>query len=747
MQALTVVQEYTYDVLGRRTSFFDVSAVDVGNSRTGLMSYNFDALNRITGEQRSVVGDPVANQWTLGYGYDAAGRVTNVGSTNYEYDTAGRPWKVLRGSSLIADYSYDTVGRLSQTRNYENSVERAKTIRGYDEINRISGLTTTGINNLGANSQLSAYTYTYNRANEPETFVSNQRLTNGTVTNASHTYTYDKLGRLITELDNGLSTTSQYTYDKLGNRKSVTANGVTNTSLSFDDAGRVTSSGWSYDAWGNVLSDGVGKNTYTYDGLNRMLTTTKAGSTYGYKYHGETMILRSVANSANGNVMTPQTALLHNTITGGYSSLLRIYSLPGAATYTTYAYGPYGGLLWSEYTNTNPVRRMAFFSDAQNTLRQQVNLTDGVTGNQDTDAWGVLTGATAPISSLRYTGEYTDFDTGLVFLRARWYNPANGTFQGRDPFAGFAEQPYSLHPYQYAYSNPTVYTDPSGRTPSSGSSSSSARANPTAQEKDIAKSIVDELCSKAVPGKAVAIVYINRQTIDTVDSAVVLARVLQEQMNQHGAGVISFTYTSTGESSTGTDNTVSVGVGLEPPVTGGPEVDVGVEHKNTSLIKTVQTKTDVASYTLAQTVWAPEFVQTMTGAGEAISLIGDKTNSLDVNKVNIYSLSYKFGFELEVDWGIDEVRLVRGLKVGYETCSPRHARCIDYSSDMLIPISAAPLMDTLGITMSASANNNQGTEITHTKVMAMLSKFSTIATNGGSGISYEEEFTFRNYEP
>ncbi|NJL33329.1 MAG: hypothetical protein HC893_05055 [Chloroflexaceae bacterium] len=50
----------------------------------------------------------------------------------------------------------------------------------------------------------------------------------------------------------------------------------------------------------------------------------------------------------------------------------------------------------------------------------------------------------------------------LVYLRARWYHPQSGTLTRRDPFGGFAEQPYSLHPYQYAYGNPLRWTDPSG---------------------------------------------------------------------------------------------------------------------------------------------------------------------------------------------------------------------------------------------------------------------------------------------
>jgi RHS repeat-associated protein len=50
----------------------------------------------------------------------------------------------------------------------------------------------------------------------------------------------------------------------------------------------------------------------------------------------------------------------------------------------------------------------------------------------------------------------------LVYLRARWYAPGQGRFVSKDPFAGFPEMPYSLHAYQYAYSNPVMWTDPTG---------------------------------------------------------------------------------------------------------------------------------------------------------------------------------------------------------------------------------------------------------------------------------------------
>jgi RHS repeat-associated protein len=62
-----------------------------------------------------------------------------------------------------------------------------------------------------------------------------------------------------------------------------------------------------------------------------------------------------------------------------------------------------------------------------------------------------------------FTGELQNSASGMVHLRARWYDANAGRFHARDPFEGWAETPYSQHFYQYAYSNPVNWTDPSGR--------------------------------------------------------------------------------------------------------------------------------------------------------------------------------------------------------------------------------------------------------------------------------------------
>lgn len=52
--------------------------------------------------------------------------------------------------------------------------------------------------------------------------------------------------------------------------------------------------------------------------------------------------------------------------------------------------------------------------------------------------------------------------TQLIFLRARWYNPADGRLQSRDTWGGNVKSPMSYNAWLYAYANPLTYVDPTG---------------------------------------------------------------------------------------------------------------------------------------------------------------------------------------------------------------------------------------------------------------------------------------------
>ncbi|MCG8350466.1 MAG: RHS repeat-associated core domain-containing protein, partial [Chloroflexales bacterium] len=83
-------------------------------------------------------------------------------------------------------------------------------------------------------------------------------------------------------------------------------------------------------------------------------------------------------------------------------------------------------------------------------------------GNTAGPPWSPARGGNDLLGTFGFTGELQDGTSDLLYLRARWYDPGQSTFTSRDPFAGFPETPYSLHPYQYGYSNPVLWTDPTG---------------------------------------------------------------------------------------------------------------------------------------------------------------------------------------------------------------------------------------------------------------------------------------------
>ncbi|MEM7682297.1 MAG: RHS repeat-associated core domain-containing protein [Planctomycetota bacterium] len=80
------------------------------------------------------------------------------------------------------------------------------------------------------------------------------------------------------------------------------------------------------------------------------------------------------------------------------------------------------------------------------------------------DAYGNAVGfdAAQALTSLLYSGEFTNAGTGAQYLRARWYNPSTGTFNRLDPFAGNFTDPLSLNKYLYTHGNPVMGIDPTG---------------------------------------------------------------------------------------------------------------------------------------------------------------------------------------------------------------------------------------------------------------------------------------------
>ena len=86
--------------------------------------------------------------------------------------------------------------------------------------------------------------------------------------------------------------------------------------------------------------------------------------------------------------------------------------------------------------------------------------TGAVIKRYDYDPYGVELGAedSTDENPFRYSGQYTDRETGYVYLRARYYDPALGRFLSMDLMMDGANW------YIYCAGNPIRFVDPSGFT-------------------------------------------------------------------------------------------------------------------------------------------------------------------------------------------------------------------------------------------------------------------------------------------
>jgi RHS repeat-associated protein len=96
--------------------------------------------------------------------------------------------------------------------------------------------------------------------------------------------------------------------------------------------------------------------------------------------------------------------------------------------------------------------------DQQGSTRMLTSATGTTEATTTYDAYGNTTGATGNTTSpLGYDGQYTNPDTGLIYLRARSYDPTTAQFLSTDPIEAITRAPYG-----YTGDNPLNLLDPSG---------------------------------------------------------------------------------------------------------------------------------------------------------------------------------------------------------------------------------------------------------------------------------------------
>jgi RHS repeat-associated protein len=196
--------------------------------------------------------------------------------------------------------------------------------------------------------------------------------------------------------------------------------------------------GFTWDANGNLTSDGV--RSYTYDDANRLTQVTEGSLTTQFAYNGDGVrTSKTVAGDTTEYVL----------------DLAATLPVVISDTEAVYLYG-------LDIIAQQQSDRLYYVHDGLGSVRQLVDTTGQIEANYVYDPFGVPVMGGEVYNPYQFTGEAWDAEVRLLYLRARYYQPEVGRFVTKDPWAGDVWRPNTLNRYSYARSNPVSRTDPGG---------------------------------------------------------------------------------------------------------------------------------------------------------------------------------------------------------------------------------------------------------------------------------------------
>ena len=455
-----------------------------------------------------VYGEETAPRYE--YDYNAKGQVARVRdnllnrTTQSEYDLANRPVRVKTSEDTKHVYTgqvaYDNVyGNLSEfTEKVGENRQEFGTKFGYDDENRPTSLTysasgkeigqsTTTIDKLNRTTfsavKLGSKTFTseYHFAaggygtgsvtnlvssitqpgcNCGYGYDDNGNIASATLNGKWTGYTYDALGQLVQVNDHSDTrsgengTTWKYTYDLGGNilKKERFAYADTTTPLEtvtyeYGDANwrdkltAVNGSTIRYDAIGNPLSDGTW--TYTWQNGRQLQKMQKSGVTAEFVYNADGLRVQKTVNG----VVTKYTLHGKNVVhmTHGADELHFFYDAQNRPAIVVYNDVPY-----------------AYVKSLQGDIVAILDENGNAVASYGYDAWGAplwcageLAETLGKVQPFRYRGYVFDEETGLYYLRSRYYNPGWNRFVNADALM-------NQNMYAYCLNSPTTSADKDG---------------------------------------------------------------------------------------------------------------------------------------------------------------------------------------------------------------------------------------------------------------------------------------------
>lgn len=419
-------EHYKYNEIGQLTEY--------KNKRGQATAYTYNADGDIVGKA-TVEGGTVYTydgngniltitdeNGTISRIYDSLNRITSYTDANnntiqYEYDSIGNLAKLTYPDNKIVRYSYNANNQLAKVQDWANRI----TIYTYDNNGRLSSET---------RPDGSTQVYTYNANGQLTQTV--DKTADGSIIN-EYSYEYDADGNVTTE--------------NSANEPNVNSIAIPDRDMTYSSANRLTifnNTALSYDADGNMLNTPLGNKwgSLTYNSLNQLTDVTTSAGAISYNYDAEGYRTSKTEYGITTNFVVNPNAEL---------SQVLMSTKNGETTY--YIYGL--GLIGQE----NSEGYKTYHYDYRGSTTAITDINGNVTDRIYYDPYGSIISRTGTTdTSFLYVGQYgveTD-DSGLYYMRARYYNPQIQRFVNVDPVRD------NNNWYAYTNGNTISNIDPTG---------------------------------------------------------------------------------------------------------------------------------------------------------------------------------------------------------------------------------------------------------------------------------------------
>jgi RHS repeat-associated protein len=512
---------YNVDDTLRQTTYTDMSGNPL-NPPTPSVSFGYDPnYNRVatmtdgtgtTNYSHFPVGTPPSlganqletvdgpfNNDTITYSYDELGRTVgqsiNGVASNVSYDSLGR---LATSDNALGHFSRAYVGvtpRL-QTLTYPNG--QTANYSYFDNSHDRKLQTLQNLTNVGTN--LSTFDYTYDAEGQILNWAKHLGTTAPALTGA---YGYDLADQLKSATTATIAPPGNYSYDyDLGGNRMTDQ--LPPGAHTFNDVNESQDPGYTYDANGNLISDGV--KDYFWDAANRLIAVqTKASPPSGLTNFitvtasptpppvptppSDFAPLSAPTASPGPIPQAPAVPVLRSEFSyDGLGRRVRIVEkqashqavtsgVPPTPVWITVSDRHY---LWSGNTLaeerdssgaestkrffaegeqlTDPAR-LYFSRDHLGNVREVTDATGAVHAQYDYDPFGVRTKLSGDLDAdFGFTGHYHHLPSGLNLSLYRAYSPALGRWLSRDPVGERA----GVNLYAYVGNNPSNAIDPLG---------------------------------------------------------------------------------------------------------------------------------------------------------------------------------------------------------------------------------------------------------------------------------------------